>query len=128
MGIRRGHRARPLEWLAEKFIFLVSLSAILMVFLIFIFVAREALPIFFGQMNSAPVQAALPVEEMNTLPKEKLRAYLGLSRAKFAEMDDETKKLLMEARLEAQTEIPEQLRQNKDATLNTTQWHYLLQP
>ena len=49
MGIQRGHRARPLEWLAEKFIFLVSLSAILMVFLIFLFVAREALPIFLGK-------------------------------------------------------------------------------
>ncbi|MBI3415358.1 MAG: phosphate ABC transporter permease subunit PstC [Verrucomicrobia bacterium] len=128
MGIQRGHRARPFEWLMEKFIFLVSLSAILMVFLIFIFVAREALPIFFGQMNSAPVQPALPVEEMNKLPKEKLREYLGLSPAKFAAMDEETKKLLMEARLEAQTEIPEALRQNKDAMLNTTQWRYLLQP
>lgn len=128
MGIQRGHRARPLEWLAERFIFLVSLSAILMVFLIFIFVAREALPIFLGQMNSAPVQAAIPVEEMGKLSKEKLREYLGLSRAKFAEMDEETRKLLMEARLEAQNEIPAALRQNKNATLNTTQWRYLLQP
>ena len=41
MGIHRGHRARPLEWLAEKFIFLVSLSTILMVFLIFLFVAAK---------------------------------------------------------------------------------------
>ena len=53
MGIHRGHKARPLEWLAEKFIFLVSLSAILVVFLIFLFVAREALPVFLGQTNSA---------------------------------------------------------------------------
>ena len=55
MGIHRGHKARPLEWLAEKGIFLVSLSTILVIFLIFLFVAREALPIFFGQMNSALV-------------------------------------------------------------------------
>jgi len=57
MGIHRGHKARPLEWLAEKFIFLVSLSTILMVFLIFVFVAREALPVFFGQSDTALVSA-----------------------------------------------------------------------
>ena len=56
MGIHRGHKARPLEWLAEKFIFLVSLSTILMVFLIFVFVAREALPIFLGKENSALIR------------------------------------------------------------------------
>lgn len=53
MGIRRGHQARPVEWLAEKVILLVSLSAILMVFLIFLFVGREALPIFLGRMDSS---------------------------------------------------------------------------
>jgi hypothetical protein len=36
MGLKRGHRARPLEWLAEKSIFAVSLSAIVMIFLIFL--------------------------------------------------------------------------------------------
>ena len=42
MGLKRGHRARPVEWLAEKGIFLVSLSAIVMVFLIFVFVTALA--------------------------------------------------------------------------------------
>ena len=46
MGIHRGHKARPLEWLAEKFILTVALSTILVVLLIFLFVAREALPVF----------------------------------------------------------------------------------
>ena len=45
MGLERGHRARPLEWLIEKAIFLISLSAILMVFLIFVFIGREAWPV-----------------------------------------------------------------------------------
>ena len=60
MGIHRGHKARPVEWLAEKLIFLVSLTAILMVFLIFVFVAREALPLALGQMNSAAARPAPP--------------------------------------------------------------------
>ncbi len=59
MGLKRGHRARPLEWIAEKFIFLVSLSAILMVFLIFVFVAREAFPVAIGKANSSLVKKTI---------------------------------------------------------------------
>ena len=59
MGLERGHRARPLEWIAEKGIFVISLSAILMVFLIFIFIGREALPVFLGQENTATARVIL---------------------------------------------------------------------
>jgi phosphate transport system permease protein len=128
MGIHRGHRARPLEWLAEKLIFGVSLSAILMVFLIFVFVAREALPIFLGRMNSAPVQPVIPVENMDKLSPEELRRYLELTQKQYAEMDRETLRSLMEIKLEALRELPEQFRTDKDASVNTTQWRYLLLP
>src|SRR5690242_9004852 len=84
MGIHRGHKARPLEWLAEKIIFLVSLSTILMVFLIFVFVAREAWPLFVGQTNSALVQPVISPEEADKLPPEKIREYLGLTPKQFA--------------------------------------------
>lgn len=124
MGLARGHRARPLEWLAEKTIFLVSLTAILMVFLIFLFVTRESLPVFFGRMNSAAAQSALPVESLDRLSPEELRAYLGLSKKEFAAKDRETLKLLMEVKAEAALEVPD----DKDAKLNTTQWRYLLRP
>ena len=128
MGIHRGHRARPLEWLAEKFIFLVSLSAILVVFLIFLFVAREAFPIFLGQMDSALVQEAIPVAQIDKLPPAKLREYLGLTEKQFAEMDRETIRSLMEVKVEAQDEIPSAFRNDADARLNTTQWRHLTQP
>lgn len=128
MGIHRGHKARPLEWLAEKFIFLVSLSTILVVFLIFVFVAREALPIFLGQENSALIKKVIPVADMDKLKPEELRAYLGLSEKKFAEMDKETLTALMEVKVEAQDEIPERLRNDPDAKLNTTEWGAMLKP
>lgn len=128
LGIHRGHRARPLEWLAEKFIFLVSLSAILVVFLIFLFVAREALPVFLGRMNSALVQEAIPAEKMDTLSPAQLRDYLGLTEKQFAAMDRETLRSLMEVRVEAQNEIPAALRDDPDARLNTTRWQHLLLP
>ncbi|NLH73850.1 MAG: phosphate ABC transporter permease subunit PstC [Verrucomicrobia bacterium] len=128
MGVHRGHRARPLEWLAEKLIFLVSLSAIVVILLIFLFVAREAMPIFLGQMNSALVLPTIPVEEIDKVGPEELRRYLGLTKKQFAEMDRDTLKTLMEVRIEAQVEIPPQFREDKDARINTTEWRYLLKP
>ncbi len=128
MGIHRGHKARPLEWLAEQFIFLVSLSTILVVFLIFVFVAREALPIFLGKENSALIKPVIPPADMDKLPPEELRAYLKLSEKQFNEMDRETKLDLMLVKQEAQDEIPERLRNDPDAKLNTTEWGAMLQP
>ncbi len=92
MGLQRGHQARPVEWLVEKGIFLVSLSAIVMVFLIFIFIARESLPIFLGEMNSASIQKVVPVADMDKLTPAQLQEYLGLTPKQSAEMDLETKK------------------------------------
>lgn len=124
MGLKRGHQARPLEWLVEKGIFLVSLSAIVMVFLIFLFIGREALPIFLGEMNSASTQKVIPVEDMGKLTPSELQTYLGLTPKQFAEMDDETKKTLMEVKVEGAKESSK----DKDAAINTTSWRYLLRP
>jgi len=128
MGIHRGHKARPIEWLAEKGIFLVSLSTILVIFLIFLFVAREALPIFFGQMNSALVQGVIPPSDLDKLSPKQLQDYLGLTERQYAAMDRETILVLMEVKIEAQNEIPEQFRNDKDARINTTRWRHLLLP
>jgi phosphate transport system permease protein len=128
MGIQRGHRARPLEWLAEKFIFLVSLSAILMVFLIFLFVAREALPIFFGRTDTALVQKVIPPDNMDKLSSAQLQLYLELTPQQFAAMDKETLKSLMEVKQEQLDEIPANFRNDPDAHVNTTEWRYLLLP
>jgi len=124
MGLRRGHRARPVEWLAEKGILGVSLSAILMVFLIFLFVARESLPIMFGLMDSSVHQEAIPVEEMAKMSPDDLAKYLDLTPSEMKEMDQATLKLLMEVKAEEIAETPE----DKDARINTVAWRYLLLP
>ena len=124
MGIKRGHNAHPIEWIAEKLIALVSLSAIVMIFLIFIFIGREALPIFLGQMNSSPKQEVIPPERMDSLKPEVLRTYLGLTPAEFEAMDRETKVALMEVKVEGALEAGD----HPDANINTTKWRYLLFP
>lgn len=124
MGLRRGHHAKPLEWLAEKLIFLVSLSAILIVLLIFVFIGREALPVLFGRMNTALIQKTIPVDQMDKLSPAQLQEYLGLTKEQFASMERDTLKTLMELKIESSKDSST----DKDASVNTTQWRYLLKP
>jgi len=126
MGIHRGHKARPLEWVAEKLIFGISLSAIAMVFLIFLFVGREALPVFLGETNSALIQDVIPSADLDKVPPAKLAAYLGMTSDELKSKDHETLQTLMEIREEAANDIPANLREDKDSKINTTQWRYLL--
>jgi phosphate transport system permease protein len=128
MGIHRGHQARPVEWLAEKFIFLVSLSAIAMVLLIFLFVAREALPVFFGETNTALIQPVIPTAEMDKHSPAELQSYLELTPEQFKAMDKETLSALMDVKVEALNDIPESFRKDPDAKINTSEWKYMIQP
>ncbi|MDA1273240.1 MAG: phosphate ABC transporter permease subunit PstC [Verrucomicrobia bacterium] len=123
-GISIGARRRPGEWLVERGIQLVSLSAIVLVLLIFVFVLRESLPIFLGRLDSSAAQKAIPPSEMNTLSPAQLRSYLELSEAEFTAMDRETLTLMMEVKSEAAQEAPK----DKDSAENTIEWRYLLQP
>jgi phosphate transport system permease protein len=95
-------RRRWAEWFVERAIFLVSLSAIVMIFLIFAFVGREALPVILGKTNNAR-------GEIN--PDE------------FKMYDAETARILLELK---QQELAETT--NPDARFNTTSWHFLLRP
>jgi phosphate transport system permease protein len=124
MGLRRGHEARPLEWLAERAIFLVSLSAILMIFLIFIFIGKEALPLALGRINRSSIQKVIPVSEMDNLSRDQLMEYLGLTSQQLAGMDHDALRTLMELKFESSKESSK----DKDAALNTTNWKYLLLP
>jgi phosphate transport system permease protein len=124
MGIHRGHKARPVEWLVEKGIFVVSFSAILMVLLIFLFIGREAAPILFGRMDSSHNYQIFTPEKIKSLSKAELQAYLELTPAEFARMDEEALQILMEVKSDEIKERPV----DKDADINTTQWRYLVRP
>ena len=103
---------------------MVSLSAIVMVFLIFLFVAREALPVALGQTNSSLVKKTIAPDQMEKLSRTELMEYLELTPKQFAQMDKETLKDLMLVKVEAAAEAPN----DKDAPLNTTTWSMLFKP
>lgn len=126
-ALARGRRVRPAEWLAERGVQLLSFTAIAVILLIFLFVGREAWPIFAGRMDSSlarELQDIIPVEDFDKTPPERLRQYLGLTRAQFAAMDRETLLELMQVRIEAREQVPD----DKDALINTVRWRYLLGP
>ena len=123
-SVFQGPRQRPLEWLAERMIFLVSLSAIIVVFLILAFVAREAAPILLGRINTVQGQKVITVAELDKHTDEELCAYLGLTKRQFDEMSPDTRLLMVEAKAEA----ADQMSGDKDAAVNATTWRYLLGP
>jgi phosphate transport system permease protein len=123
-GLQRSRRVRPVEWLAERGIFLVSLSAIVMVFLIFLFVAREALPVALGQRSGAAAIPARPVEDLERMTPAELQEYLELSPIEYRRLDKEALLALMEVKLESAREAPN----DKDAAVNSASWEKMLKP
>jgi phosphate transport system permease protein len=122
--LARGRKSRPLEWMVERGIFLTSLSAIVMIFLIFAFVGNKAWPIFVGKANSSRVFETIEVADMHKHSAEELAAYVGVTPAQWAGFDEETRRTLMEVKIEEAKERPT----DKDAAVNTTEWRYLLKP
>lgn len=121
-------RWRPGTALGEAVIFLVSLSALLTIALLFLFVGREALPIALGRVNSALVQEVLPVEEALRLPPDQLQDYLGLTLREFANLDTHALRELAQLKGEAQARVPSRIREDPDARANTLAWRYLFLP
>lgn len=80
-GILRGKKARPLERLTEWGILVVSFSTIALIFLIFLFVGREAWPICVGKVSSAAVRDLLPASQIGNHSIPELLDYLEIKRA-----------------------------------------------
>jgi phosphate transport system permease protein len=119
--VRRQHRWG--EWFVERGIFMVSLSAILMIFLIFIFVGREALPMALGRTNNARAQKPITAAEIPTLAPEKLAAYIGVPVTELKSYDADMLRQLVELKGEELKEIA-----NPDARINTTSWSAMIEP
>jgi phosphate transport system permease protein len=117
-----------LEWIAERLIFGISFSAIAVVFLIFIFVGKEALPIFLGQTDSRSIQPIISAADIDKTPPDVLRKYLGLDEAQVESMDRDGRKDMMQLREDSMKEMPESVRNDPDATNNTTSVRFLIAP
>jgi phosphate transport system permease protein len=122
--IRQGRQRRPLEWLAERCIFLVSLSAIVVIFLIFAFVGKKAWPVVIGQTDSSRDYRVISLEDMAKHTPRQLQEYLGLNEREWNALDEEARRELMKVKIEEAGEKP----QDRDAGLDTSSWRFLLGP
>lgn len=120
---RRSPRGRRVEWLVERGIFFVSLSAIIMIFLIFAFVGREALPVLLGQTNNARGHKPMTAEQIHATSPAELARYLGVTQAELAGYDAQTVRTLVELKGEELAQST-----NPDMRLNTTSWRLMAQP
>ncbi|HUK82810.1 MAG TPA: phosphate ABC transporter permease subunit PstC [Verrucomicrobiae bacterium] len=120
---RRPPRLRWAEWFLERAIFVVSLSAILMVLLIFAFVGREALPVILGKTNNARSQRPIAVTQISTVPPDRLAKYLGVTTAELRSYDADTIRTLVELKAE---ELKQTV--NPDTRFNTTSWRMMFYP
>ncbi len=116
-------KRRPLEWLVEKAIFLVSLSAILLIFLIFAFVGKEALPVILGKTDNARLRKPVAAEEIPNISETQLAEYLGLKPGELKNYDADTLKLLVELKGQELAQIVDE-----DSRVNTTSWRMMFQP
>ncbi|MDA7680436.1 phosphate ABC transporter permease subunit PstC [bacterium] len=108
----------------EKSIFLISLTTILFVLLIFVFIARESLPIFLGTLEASTVHEPIPVNALDSTSPQELQRYLDLTEQEFLSMERETIELLLEVKLEELAQAPV----GADAAIQSTKWRYLLFP
>lgn len=122
--VGRPRRLNFLEFIVEKGIFFISLSAIFMVLLICVFIFKEAMPIFLGKANSADATEHIAPADMDKIPKEKLRSHLGMSPKEFAATPPENLRMILEVRAEAKAEQQD----SPESTLDTTEWKYILKP
>lgn len=120
-GLKRGHRARPLEWLAEQAIFLVSLSAIVFILLIFLFVAREAVPIVLSRAGGGQAARVLAPADAARLSRDQLMEYLELKPRQMAAIDPET----LQELIRVKSETTAAGSNDKDASVDPTSWRLL---
>jgi phosphate transport system permease protein len=93
------------ERIAEKLIFLASATAVAVIFLIFLFVAREALPVLLQTTSTAKTAHVIQADEVESVPPKELAAYLDMSPEDVQGLDEETLTFLLEAKAEEKQSV-----------------------
>ena len=124
MGLKRGHKAHPIEWIVERLLFVMSLTSIAMVFLILAFVVREAMPVILGTTTSVVSQNVRAVEDLDKMSPKEIQEYLHISPGLYKELDRDALTALMEEKVN----VAKEAAKDKDSGNNTISWAFLLMP
>jgi len=113
-----------LDRLVQTGMGLVASSATIFVFLIFVFVVKEAMPVFLGTVDPKRLEEAYQPDQIDMMTPAEIQTYLDLSPEQYGRMDRETLRLMMQVKWTAFQEQSE----HPHAKLNTASWRYLLLP
>lgn len=105
----------------------VAQAVIVLMLFIFLFVARESLPVIFGAMSNAKSGQALSPTEAVRLPLPALASYLGQPEKKLAALDASAIRMLVELRTD-ELAAGGGAAANPDLALNTLRWDKLVLP
>ncbi len=94
-----------------------------MIFLIFAFVGREALPVILGKTNSARAQKPIAAADIPQLSADQLAQYIGVNETELKSYDADTVRTLVELKAE---ELQQNV--NPDAGINAASWGMMFRP
>jgi phosphate transport system permease protein len=120
-------RARGARWhetVIEWVIRIVACVSIIMVFLIFVFVLKEAAPVAFGKVTTARHSEPIPLEKISTLSEAEIASFLHITLAELKECDPAMVRELVQIQNEGLGESSG----NPDLQLNTASARFLFFP
>jgi len=88
------------ERVAEKAIFVASASAVAVIFLIFLFVARESFPVLVQRTSTAMTPNIIHPDDIDSVPQAELARYLDMTVEDLNAFDADTVRYLVETKAE----------------------------
>lgn len=103
---------------------LVASSATVFILLIFLFVVKEALPVFLGQVDTSKGGEILSPNQLERMSQGDIISYLELTNEQYRRLDQEALRLMMEVKYQAAQDMSI----DPQAGLNTAKWKHLIFP
>ncbi|PTY02262.1 phosphate ABC transporter permease subunit PstC [Verrucomicrobia bacterium LW23] len=111
------------EFVVERGMYIVSLSVVALILLIFLFVTKEAVPVILQHVDTARSGMAMDANALGKMNNKQVAEFLGQTQAVVESLPADT---LAELVQERNRELKKET--NPDAKINTTSWAMMLLP
>ena len=102
----------------------IASSATIFIFLIFLFVVKEALPVFLGQVDTSKGGEILSPDQLERMNPGDVKEYLELTNEQYRRLDQDALRLMMEVKFQAAQDMAT----DPQAGLNTASWDHMTFP
>ena len=123
-SIQQGGSRHRLDKLFELGMAAIASSATIFIFLIFLFVVKEALPVFLGQVDTSKGGEILSPDQLERMNPGDVKEYLELTNEQYHRLDQDALRLMMEVKFQAAQDMAT----DPQAGLNTASWDHMIFP